>query len=176
MDRKERLTLVQIALGRVFVEFMRQSSDVVMPTAALLEVSSQIEELWHNEITTLESQLAEAERTIGQLKHRIGEIEDERGATIKELRATLQDCYEAMRARERDNEATDARARSIIAAAHAERDEAIRVAVWAVRECVGNGAANSSIVWGDYELNPRHVDHDGTDADIYRALREAMGE
>lgn len=38
----------------------------------------------YDRIDTLESKLAESERTIGQLKHRIGEIEDERGATIAE--------------------------------------------------------------------------------------------
>lgn len=59
MDRRERLTLIQLALGKVSVDFMRQSKDVVMPTEALLETASQIEEIWAQEIAALESQLAD---------------------------------------------------------------------------------------------------------------------
>lgn len=59
MDKRERLTLIQLALGKVSVDFMRQSKDVVMPTEALLETASQIEEIWAQEIAALESQLAQ---------------------------------------------------------------------------------------------------------------------
>lgn len=55
--------------------------------------------------------------------------------------------------------------------AEAERDAAVKVAVWAVRKCVGNNVGNTAIIVGDdYELIVRH---DGTDADLYRALRDA---
>lgn len=59
MDKRERLTLIQLALGKVSVDFMRQSKDVVMPTEALLKTAAQIEEIWAQEVAALESQLAQ---------------------------------------------------------------------------------------------------------------------
>lgn len=59
--------------------------------------------------------------------------------------------------------------------AEAERDEAIRVAVWAVgRACellrTGRG---DFIVWQTALDGSQTLKYDGTDADLYRALRKA---
>jgi len=50
-----------------------------------------------------------------------------------------------------------------------ERDEAIRVAVGVARGCL---RVVGEFVWRDFDWL---VETDGTDAGIYRALREAMG-
>lgn len=57
-----------------------------------------------------------------------------------------------------------------------ERDEARRVAVWAVKMCARMADSNKSLMWVWVDEEAYSVPCDGTDADIYRALREAMGE
>ena len=59
-EREERLTLIHMALGKVSVDFMRQSGDVVMPVEALLETASQLEELWAAEVRELRKQLQQS--------------------------------------------------------------------------------------------------------------------
>lgn len=57
-----------------------------------------------------------------------------------------------------------------------ERDEAVRVLVWALKhKAIGYADRISYAVRPQSWSLRREVDHDGTDADIYRALREAMG-
>jgi hypothetical protein len=54
--------------------------------------------------------------------------------------------------------------------AEAERDEAKRVAVWAARGEWGLTQDGRELVSDDYS---RTIEVDGTDADVYRALKEA---
>lgn len=58
-----------------------------------------------------------------------------------------------------------------------ERDEAVRVAVWAARHCEGLSGSDRLFLLFElsHESDPIAIEVDGTDADIYRALREAMG-
>lgn len=95
-------------------------------------------------IATLESQLAEAERTIAELRQKYEDTMD--GAAKVALMAER---------RVRD--------------AEVERDEARRVAVGVARGCL---RVVGKSVWRDFDWL---VETDGTDADIYRALREAAG-
>lgn len=69
--------------------------------------------------------------------------------------------------------------RAEIARLTRERDEAVRVAVWAANNVhgvmLGNRGRTEIHFWAPDGV-PESVTCDGTDADIYRALREAMGE
>lgn len=152
-------------------------------------------------IAALESQLAEAERTIVELRG-AAEADEQRlrdaaacagvgwfgcdtpevlADTIAELRAALRTKGESLDVCEA------ARVDGLYREAFLldERDEARRVAVWAARHRAhAHKQHPHSIEWEDVEAEERvgmdlgwmHIRHDGTDADIYRALREAMGE
>lgn len=103
------------------------------------------------ESAELSLKLAEAERTIAELRQKYEDTID--GAAKVALMA-------------------EKRARD----AEAERDEARRVAVWAVKMCARMADSNKSLMWVWVDEEAYSVPCDGTDADIYRALREAMGE
>lgn len=65
--------------------------------------------------------------------------------------------------------------RAEIARLTRERDEAIAVAVWAAKY----GAVswrNDMLTYSKQEAPIPYIRHDGTDADIYRALKQAKGE
>lgn len=143
-------------------------------------------------IAALESQLAEAERTIVELRG-AAEADEQRlrdaaacagvgwfgcdtpevlADTIAELRAALRTKGESLDVCEA------ARVDGLYREAFLldERDEARRVAVWAVKMCARMADSNKSLMWVWVDEEAYSVPCDGTDADIYRALREAMGE
>ena len=89
-ERKERLALIQMALGKASVAFMRQSSDVVMPVEALLETASLLEEIWAAEVRELRDKLD------SEASHRLSLCADNERfiAEVRELhrdRARLED-------------------------------------------------------------------------------------
>lgn len=128
-------------------------------------------------IAALESKLAEAETTIGALKHLIGEQTDQLAASeakCAELEQHIEtrDAITSLHIKhqiEVDDELTAVTARA---------EEAERVAVWAANNVhgvmLGNRGRTEIHFWAPDGV-PESVTCDGTDADIYRALREAMG-
>ena len=99
-------------------------------------------------IATLESQLAEAERTIAELRgHSCGKTHGyQTGECVFCSREGLR----------------------------RERDEAKRVAVFVAEQRITLGVGFDGRAFAYIPWRGGKLEHDGTDADIYRALKEAM--
>jgi phage shock protein A len=113
--------------------------------ASIAAAGAEIKQL-QSRIAAFESKLAEAERTIAELR-----------AENAELLSALADCGETIRDTEK------------------ARDEAKRAAVWSAKNhAMSHGYGRLTWVVDEYPF-VAGIDCLGTDADIYRALKEATG-
>lgn len=134
-------------------------------------------------IAALESQLAEKEALFQSNMN--GALYDEIARLVNRLAEAERTIAEQKRALEWYSVGHCEKHEQRITELEAERDEARRVAVWSAKHCAEAGFDRDwPAVWYTVKsarmtrwgIPVTSLQYDGTDDDLYRALREAMGE